>query len=411
MSLDATGMEGPLSVSALTDSLRRTLESEYRDVRVRGEVSNWTVAASGHAYFSLKDEGAQLSCVMWRSALRRVRAQLRDGLEVDARGSLSIYPQRGQYQLMVETLVPAGEGALWQKFLEAKARLEAQGLFDDATKRRIPPLPSRIGIVTSPTGAAIRDMISVLRRRARGVEVLLYPARVQGTGAAAEIAAGIRALGLHGNLDVLIVGRGGGSLEDLWAFNDEDLAHAIASCPVPVISAVGHETDFTIADFVADLRAPTPSAAAELVSADRAETAARVREGLQRLERIVDARLADSRRRALAAINAYAFSAPESLLRDAQQRADDAIRALDGAVDGRLADAKSRARSASAALMGHDPALILKKGYAIVRTAKDGRVATSVQRLKPGRRIATEFADGTAHSIVTDDQPDLFDGA
>ncbi|MCB2153610.1 exodeoxyribonuclease VII large subunit [bacterium] len=401
----------PLTVSELTAQVRFLLEDRFPRVWVEGEISNWTVAASGHAYFALKDGGAVLSCVMWRSSLSRTSAQFRDGDQVEARGRLSLFERRGQYQLVADSLQQKGAGALWQKFLEMKARLEAEGLFDPDRKRRIPTLPNSIGIVTSPTGAAVRDMLNVLKRRAPGIPVTIWPAKVQGRGAATELIEGVRKLGGSGRIDVLIIGRGGGSLEDLWEFNDEGLARAIAACPVPVISAVGHEVDFSISDFVADLRAPTPSAAAELVSADHAQFQARIRDLTERTERAMMSRLSDLRHRVRAATSSYALREPETRLREAQQRVDDALRRQDDAVHDRLLEHRHRMKRALAAMQGHDPALILKKGYAIVRRVKNGRVVTTAEKLKPGQHVRTEFIDGTVRSVITDDAPDLFEGA
>ena len=412
LSLPAGPRDGggkPLTISELTAQVRFLLEDRFPQVWVEGEISNWTVAASGHAYFALKDSGALLSCVCWRSALMRLKRDFRDGQQVEARGRISLFERRGQYQLTVESLQPRGAGLLWQRFLELKARLEAEGHFDPARKRPIPALPGAIGVVTSPTGAAVRDIINVLKRRAPGIPVFIWPAKVQGQGAAAEIAEGVRKLGASGMVDVLIVGRGGGSLEDLWEFNDEGLARAIAASPVPVISAVGHEVDFSISDFVADLRAATPSAAAELVSADHAQFQARIRDLDARTERAMTARLRDLRHRLRTAASSYALREPEARLREAQQRVDDALRRADNALGGCLREEGHRVRTALAAIQGHDPAVILKKGYAIVRRVKDGRVVTGIKGLRPGQHLHSEFLDGKVRSVVADDAADLFE--
>lgn len=405
----ATRVARPLTIGELTARVRTLLEGHFDTVWVEGEISNWSVAASGHAYFALKDESALLGCVCWRSTLAGVKTALRDGLRVEARGRLSVYDKRGQYQLTIDSIKPTGEGALWQRFLDTKARLEKEGLFDAARKRPIPRLARRVGIVTSPTGAAIRDILSVLGRRAPNLDVLVWPARVQGTGAAAEIARGVACLGASGLVDVLIVGRGGGSLEDLWEFNEEVLARAIVASPVPVISAVGHEVDFSISDFVADLRAATPSAAAEIVSADHAAFGDRARTAAARLERTLDARLRTTRERLRACLSSYALREPEARLGEAQQRTDDALRRLDTALDTRLVALGHRLERARAALAGHDPDLILRKGYAIVRRARDHRLVTDAASLKPGAQVRTQMATGTFRSIVTPDEADLFE--
>jgi len=398
-----------LTVTQLTAMLRARIEDAFPRVVVSGEIGNWKPAASGHVYFALKDEGALLGAVMWRSTFARMADAFREGDMVEATGALSVYEKRGQYQLIVDGMRLAGEGALWRKFQELKAKLEREGLFSPDRKRAIPALPASVGIVTSPTGAAIRDMLSILRRRAPGLKICVWPSRVQGVGAAREIAAGVRKLSRSGMVDVVIVGRGGGSLEDLWEFNDEALAREIAASPVPVISAVGHETDFTIADFVADLRAATPSAAAELVSRDRAQTLATLRDDIARLDRAVRVRLDDVRHRLRRAGDSHALRRPELRVREAQQRVDDAVRRMDSVVRDRIVDARHRAVAANAALQGHDPELILRKGYAIVRNAATGKVIASAKAAKVGAHVRAQFVDGTVRSIVVKDEADLFE--
>ena len=264
------------TVSELTAEIRNLLESEFVEVWVEGEISNCRVWNTGHCYFTLKDAGAQLKAVMFRSAFRLLRFKPEDGLHVVARGRISVYDPKGEYQIVCEHMEPHGLGALQLAFDQLKRRLQAEGLFEAARKRPLPVLPRRIGVVTSLDGAAIRDIIKVLERRYPNVHLVIRPSRVQGEGAAADVARGLRAIGRVPGVDVVIVGRGGGSIEDLWAFNEEVVARAIAACPVPVISAVGHEVDVTIADFVADVRAPTPSAAAEIVVARKDEVCQRI---------------------------------------------------------------------------------------------------------------------------------------
>lgn len=277
-----------LSVGELTEQIKDSLESEFFALHVQGEVSNYKRHYSGHWYFTLKDADAQLRGVFFRQWNRLMRFEPENGLEVRVRGRLSVYEPRGEYQIIVETMEPVGVGALQLAFEQQVKKLAAEGLFDETRKRPLPMLPRRVGIVTSPVGAAIRDMLQILERRNRGVDVLITPVRVQGMGAAREIADAIRLLNQYSKksddkpddkIDVIIVGRGGGSMEDLWAFNEEQVARAIYESEIPIVSAVGHETDFTIADFVADYRAPTPSAAAEIVTREAAELSARV-EGL-----------------------------------------------------------------------------------------------------------------------------------
>ena len=260
-------------VGELVAAVRTQLERAFTDVYVEGEISNYRPAGSGHLYFTLKDGSAQLRVVMWRTQARLLRFKPDNGLQVIARGRVTVYDERGDLQFQAEHLEPKGAGALQIAFEQLKTKLAAEGLFEPSRKKAIPSLPRRIGVVTSPRGAAIQDMLNILRRRHESVNVLIYPAQVQGDTAATEVSAGVRYFNRHGKVDVIVIARGGGSFEDLFAFNDEAVARAIAASQVPVISAVGHETDFTICDFVADLRAPTPSAAAELVIRSKQELA------------------------------------------------------------------------------------------------------------------------------------------
>ena len=261
-----------LTVGELTRAIRGALETKFGTVWVQGEISNYKLHPSGHQYFTLKDHRAQISCVIFRNTLLPGAVPLRDGEQVQVLGQISVFEARGQYQLSVQMVQPRGLGLLQAKFEALKRKLEAEGLFDPARKKALPRFPKRIGIVTSPSGAAIRDMLNVLQRRAPALEILISPVRVQGTGAATEIAVALRELASPNEcwkpLDLVVLTRGGGSMEDLWEFNEEIVARAIFDCPIPVVSAVGHEIDFSIADFVADLRAPTPSAAAELIVPD-----------------------------------------------------------------------------------------------------------------------------------------------
>ncbi|HXT63894.1 MAG TPA: exodeoxyribonuclease VII large subunit [Pyrinomonadaceae bacterium] len=323
----------PLSVSELTLKIRDTLEKSFATVWVEGEISNFRQHTSGHWYFTLKDESAQLKAACYRSANQRIRFRLEDGLQVRARGRLSVYEQQGAYQLVVETLEPVGAGALQLAFEQTKARLQAEGLFAQELKRAIPFFPRRIGVVTSASGAAIRDIINVISRRTRTVHLLVAPARVQGEGASHEIVRAIRFLNDHharalrearhdATIDVLIVGRGGGSIEDLWAFNEEAVARAIRTSAIPVISAVGHETDFTIADFAADLRAATPSAAAELVAAHEEELCSRLEQLIGGLGRTLRHRIALERAQVRELTFARGFEEVRTKLRDALDAID-----------------------------------------------------------------------------------------
>jgi len=314
------------TVSGLTDRIQWMLETEFNGAWVEGEVSNLTIASSGHWYFSLKDERAQLRAVVWKTQARLIRFRPKDGMKVIVRGSVRVYPPKGEYQLSVETLEPLGKGSLQQAFEELKERLEKEGLFEAKRKRPLPMLPRRIGIVTSPTGAVIRDILRVLAHRYATLEVLIYPARVQGPEAAWEIVQGIRALNRLPGLDVLLVARGGGSLEDLWPFNEERVARALAASKVPTISAVGHETDFTIADFVADLRAPTPSAAAERVIQAKDELRAKVSALETRMASALHLRLTRIRGRVASLTSHRVFAAERGRIHNHAQRVDDLVR-------------------------------------------------------------------------------------
>jgi exodeoxyribonuclease VII large subunit len=312
-----------LTVSELTLRIAGILETEFLDVWVEGEVSNLKAPESGHLYFSLKDEKAQLRAVVWRGDARLLRFRPKDGMKVLARGSVRVYAPRGEYQISVQAMEPLGKGSLQLAFEERKERLQREGLFDASRKRPLPLLPRRIGVVTSPTGAVIRDIVRVLASRYANLGVLVYPARVQGAEAADEIAQGIRVLNRVGGLDVLMVARGGGSIEDLWAFNEEVVARALAASAIPTLSAVGHETDFTIADFVADRRAPTPSAAAEMVVQAKVDLLARVDALTGRLGAAQRLRLERVRSRLRAATTSAIFTAERRRLQTLAQRVDE----------------------------------------------------------------------------------------
>jgi exodeoxyribonuclease VII large subunit len=363
---------------------------------VEGEISNLRVPSSGHAYFTLKDEGAQLSAVLFRGRGRRVRFEPEDGMHVLAFGGLDVYAARGQYQLVVELMEPQGLGALQLAFEQLKRKLEAEGLFDDGRKRKLPVYPRVIGIVTSPTGAAIRDMLNIIGRRFGDLRILIAPVRVQGDGAPAEIVQALVNLQEMVELDVIVVGRGGGSIEDLWAFNDETVARAIVACRVPVISAVGHETDFTIADFVADLRAPTPSGAAELVVREKLAVIERLVDLYTRLKQAMTADVAGQRERLQFLARRRVLTDPARALRDLYRRLDDlqgrlrlGLRAGQRQVRHRLAlltqalGARNPAATISAdiALLGQLRGRLLSSAAHGVQASR-ARFATSVGRLE-----------------------------
>ena len=435
-----------LTVSELTRQIKGLLEDQFPRVWVEGEISNFAVATSGHVYFTLKDAGAALSGVMFRHVAGKLGFKPADGLQVLAFGQISVYEKRGQYQLIVTQLMPKGLGALQLAFEQLKQKLAAEGLFDAARKKPIPTLPQRIGLVTSPTGAAVRDFLKIISRRFPNLHIVIAPVRVQGEGAAAEIAAAIdefNALHTAGvlPLDVLIVTRGGGSLEDLWAFNEEIVARALARSAIPTISAVGHEIDFTIADFVADLRAPTPSAAAELVVKAKEEFLALLAQSQKRLDQDLRLRLGEARQRYAALATHYVFRQPAELIRQYQQQVDDlahrltrstgealqrrqarlaAIKLvtpqtrlarnaerlashrqqLDTTCDQLVQQVRHRLDQARTRLELLSPQSALGRGYSITRLAESGRIVRSVSAIHPGTKITTMVQDGEFPAVT-----------
>ncbi len=363
-SLDFLPERKVFSVSEINAAIRDTLEGAFAGVWVEGEISNFRAAASGHLYFTLKDAEAQLKCVFFRQNARFARFKPADGMAALARGRIGVYELRGEYQLYVEHLEPLGLGALQLAFEQLKKKLAADGLFDAARKRPLPMLPRRIGLVTSPSGAVIADMLRILHRRFPGLHVRLYPARVQGEGAAEDICRALAYFGRAKAADLLIVGRGGGSLEDLWPFNEESVARAIAACPIPVISAVGHETDVTIADFVADLRAPTPSAAAELAIRPKAEFLEMIATREARLAQFLRYKLAVAARR----VGELGVERPAAVLRRRlgrlSQRTDELDYQLREHIRRRLLDAERRLAAATRRLQARDVRVELERGRA-----------------------------------------------
>ena len=382
--------ERMLSVSQLTRRIRDVVESGFRNVWVEGEISNCRRQASGHTYFTLKDATAQLACVLFKGNAATVRSPLTDGAAVQLMGDLSVYEARGQYQLIVRRVQHAGAGSLQARFEALKRRLAEEGLFDSERKRPIPAIPRTVAIVTSPTGAAIQDMLNVLTRRAPWLHILIAPVRVQGQGAAEEIAAALRLLGSASGrslprIDTIVAARGGGSIEDLWAFNEEVVARAIHASPVPVISAVGHEIDFTIADFVADLRAPTPSAAAELLAPDRAELLAGLDALGRRLHRRAVAVIDNARRVITLTARGALQREPERLLLPWRQRLDAAADALEAAARQQLAAAADRHRALAHRLDLRRPDKILGERRAALAMAAErlrARSSTRTERLR-----------------------------
>ena len=435
-----------LTVSELTGRIRTLLEEQFFEIWVEGELSNCKVWNTGHMYFTLKDAGAQIKGVMFRSALRSLRFAPQDGLRVVARARVSVYDPKGEYQIICEHLEPEGLGALQLAFDQLKQRLAAEGLFDPRRKRTMPALPRKIGVVTSLEGAAVRDIIQVLRRRYPNVHIVIRPARVQGEGAALDIARAMTAIGKVPGVDVVIVGRGGGSIEDLWAFNEEVVARAIAGCPVPTISAVGHETDVTIADFVADLRAPTPSAAAEMVVARKDDFYARIDRLEHRVAAAARARLhrVESRLRGLESRPGYAGFHGRVAMRGrhtaelahqlrqairsqigAHDKTYNALRrtletydlrrrlggirtrlvAADGRLTGNMTQRRHRAdsalRSAAARLDAMSPLAVLGRGYAVCWNAGRTAVIRDAGAVAPGDSVRVTLATGELECHVT----------
>jgi exodeoxyribonuclease VII large subunit len=427
-----------LTVSELTAQIKIHVENRFVDVWVEGEISNFKRHSSGHWYFSLKDEGATVRCASFRMQNRLIRFTPEDGLSVRVRGRISLYEARGEYQLIVDSLEPIGIGALQLAFEQLKRRLDAEGLFDIARKRELPILPRSIGIVTSPTGAALRDILRVLKRRNAGINVLIAAARVQGEGAAKEIAQAIENLNHQAEVEVIIVGRGGGSVEDLWCFNEERVARAIYNSRAPVISAVGHETDFTIADFVADLRASTPSAAAEIVSMTRDEVILQLAGLMQGLYTAVRYQLLESQNALSELLTSRAFGDVSARIKNISQRFDDAIYAIESALKNliktkraeheglklRIRDANikhklaeqggaldvltTRLASAGRTSIDRDrqkfsvavgklealsPLAVLARGYAIAFD-NQGRIIKRAGDVKKGERLRLRVADG-----------------
>jgi exodeoxyribonuclease VII large subunit len=387
-----------LSVSRLVALLKETIEDNFVQVLVSGELANFSTPSSGHFYFALKDERAQLRAVMFRMQNRLLSFRPENGMSVLCRGRLSVYSQRGEIQLLVDALEPLGVGSQQLALEQLKQRLAREGLFAEERKRPLPAFPRTIGVVTSATGAAIHDILNVLRRRGAGLRVVLRPVRVQGEGAAAEIAEGIADLNRQGEADVLLVGRGGGSAEDLWAFNEEPVARAIFASRIPVISAVGHEVDVTIADLVADLRAPTPSAAAELVVKERRELEGHVDHLIMRLSGQMGGRLALLRER-LEGLSRR-LRGPAADLAARRRHVEQLARRATLAMQGRLEAAASRLAVFAGRLDALSPLRTLNRGYAIVTRATGGPPLKNASSCAPGDSLAIRFASGTAVALV-----------
>lgn len=390
------------TVGELTRHIRNLLEGDLslRNVWLRGEISNLSRPASGHLYFSLKDAGASLKCVMWRSSVEFLGWQPEHGAQVLARGRISVYPQGGVYQLYVDELHPAGVGDLHAQFEELRERLRAEGLFELERKRPLPPFPRLLGVVTSPQAAALRDVLQVLRRRWPLVKVLLAPTLVQGDMAPPQIVAALRALDARDDVDLILLVRGGGSLEELWAFNDEGVARAIAACRHPVVCGVGHETDFTIADFAADVRASTPTAAAELAVPDQADLRRRVRAHAVQVEEQVLRRLVEARQSLEREGRSLARLSPRGRIEAERQRLDELSRRASQALLHSLALRRAALGRARAQMLALSPQATLERGYAIVRREDTGVVVRSVQQAQAGDDLRIQVQDGELTAVT-----------
>jgi exodeoxyribonuclease VII large subunit len=419
-----------LTVAQVNEYIKALLDGDpiLSDIYVKGEISNFTYHRSGHLYFTLKDETAAIKAVMFRSAAVRLKFRPENGMKVTARGRVSAFIRDGQYQLYCETLEPDGIGALYLAYEQLKAKLTAEGLFAESRKLPLPKIPLRVGIITSPTGAALRDIINITRRRFPLAELVLFPSLVQGAEAAPQLVEGIKYFSRKRSVDVIIIGRGGGSIEDLWAFNDEALARAVAACPVPVISAVGHETDFTIIDFAADWRAPTPSAAAELAVPDTAELERKILNIIGRMELLLSKRLERERGRLKQLAERRVLTSPERALDEKrmmllsdEKRLTSAARLLISGRRTAFADYANRLESAvsrliaakrnafvrsTATLEALNPMKTITRGYSAV-FSESGVLIKSVSQVKPGDNISFRTSDGTVDGKVTHIRPDL----
>ncbi len=390
-----------LTVSDISRYLRELMDSDeiLRDVWIRGEISNLSRPSSGHIYFTLKDPTSALKCVIWKMNAARLPLILQSGMAIEAHGAISVYERDGQYQLYVDAVRMSGEGALYQEFMRLKARLEGEGLFETSRKRALPEMPQRIGIVTSPTGAALQDMLNTLRRRYPLAEVVLAPTPVQGDEAPPALVASLKRLNDLGDIDVILMARGGGSLEDLWAFNDERVVRAVAASRAPVVTGVGHETDFTLSDFAADLRAPTPTAAAELCTPDRAE----LFEGLSSLSTRLGYALQAATSQAavdLMDLNHRLDSlSPLWLVRNDRQRLDELSSRTEQAINHELRMQHSQVKSLQTRLASLNPFAVLQRGYAIVSDSA-GKVVNSVQQVEQTDQVSIKVSDGTIQTQV-----------
>ncbi len=393
-----------LSVSELTRRIKKTLEENFSQITVEGEISNFKAHISGHWYFSLKDTDAAISCMMWKGMNNYVFFTPQDGMKVIVKGRITVYPPRGNYQIEVRSMQPSGIGELQAAFEKLKAKLSAEGLFDEKYKKPIPAFPKRIGIVTAIDGAAFRDMISVAKRRFPLVELVIAPSKVQGSGSAESIAKSIAQLNKEKNIDVIIVGRGGGSIEDLWAFNEEIVARSIFYSNIPIISGVGHEIDFTIADYVADLRAPTPSAAMEIATPNLVEIFAFINEFSYNSTYFMLNLLKAKKDNVLAQLNSYGFKTPENLLNQYEQQLDISIYKISGSIDKILLKNKNKINLFAKSIEQYDVKKNLKRGFALVK--QNNQIVTRATDFNKNLESVLRFYDGDVHLLTNKEKND-----
>ncbi len=391
-----------LTVTNLNEYVKMLIDGNpvLANVWVKGEISNLTCHSSGHLYFSLKDEGARVAAVMFRSAAEKLKFRPETGMKVLLHGRVSVYPRDGAYQIYATSLEPDGIGALYMAYEQLKRRLEAEGLFRQETKKPLPKIPSVVGVITSPTGAAVQDILNVIGRRFPFAKILLYPALVQGEGAEADLVSGIAYFSQTHAADVVIIGRGGGSIEDLWAFNSEALARAICRSPIPIISAVGHETDFTICDFAADRRAPTPSAAAELAVPNSEELKRKFGNVITRMETLLEARLSQSREKWKLLAERRVLTSPSVYLDDKRMALLALSRDLARGMQGNTECKKNQLTRLTAVLEAVSPLKVIAKGYSAV-FGEDGTLIRSVKNVVVGEKVSFRTADGTVNASVT----------
>ena len=402
------GGERAVTVTELNTYVKNLFDSDLflNRVSVKGEISNFTNHRSGHLYFSLKDEGGLVRSVMFRSAAAKLAFVPEDGMKVVAKGTVSSFVRDGQYQLYVTSMEPDGVGALYLKFEQLKKKLQAEGLFDESRKKAIPRIPSAIGVITSPTGAAIRDIIQILGRRFPFAKVYLYPALVQGPDAPESLCNGIRFFEKHGGVDTLIIGRGGGSMEDLWAFNDETLARTVAACRLPVISAVGHEVDFTICDFVADRRAPTPSAAAELAVPETTELMHKIDNIVGRTQLLLSRSIERRRQTVNLLSERRIFQQPERMLDEKRMALDTVSDALMRTTEQKLTLSRTQMEMLASKINALSPLSVFKRGYAMAET-ESGKIVSSVSDVGQDDFLRVRLKDGYLHTTVNSTEKDI----